>query len=140
MNDRSGFSLLETIIAIAVCAIVLAALASVNVSSLRQTRFGGERVQATQVLDTIGRRVVGGQDVSVIPGANETIAFDYGELDEVLALNTEGTTDRFRVSIAHEANMTVGASSVGRYRVEVCYRAGQDELCVQGVTLSRRGT
>lgn len=140
MNDRSGFSLLETIIAIAVCGIVLAALASVNVSSLRQTRFGNERVQATQVLDTVGRRVVGGQDTNVIPGASETIEFDYGELEDLLALNTDATTARYRVVIEHEANMTVGSSSVGRYRIEVCYRAGEGEQCVQGVTLSRRGT
>lgn len=139
MKARSGFSLIETIIAIAVCGIVLAALASVNVSSLRQARFGDARIQATQVLDTVGRRVVGGEAGDVIPGAGETIEFDYGELDSVLALNSEATTARFRVSIDHEQNVSIGSSVVGRYRISVCYRAGDGEQCVQGVTLSRRG-
>lgn len=140
MNDRSGFSLLETIVAIAVCGIVLAALASVNVTSLRQSRFGSERAQATQVLDTVGRRVVGGQDTRVLPGASDAIEFDYGDLDTLLLLNEDGATDRFRVTVTHEANMTVGTSAVGRYRIEVCYRAGDGEQCVWGTTLSRRAS
>lgn len=140
MRSRGGFSLIETIIAIAVCGIILAALANVNVSSLRQARFGNERVQATQVLDTVGRRVVGGEEASLLPGIGATVEFDYGELDALVDLNDPATTDRYRVTITQAGNLTVGTSTVGIYRVEVCFRAGEGEQCVEGSTLSRRAS
>ena len=143
MRSHGGFSLIETIIAIAICGIVLAALASVNVTSLRQARFGNERLQATQVLDTIGRRVVGAEDASLLPGLGATVSFDYGDLDDLLDLNEAGTTtdtDRYRATITQAGNLTVGESTVGIYRIEVCFRAGEDELCVEGSTLSRRAS
>ncbi len=139
MRARAGLTVLETIVAIAVCGIVLAALASVNVSSLQQTRFGNHKVQATQVLDTVGRRVVGGRNADLLPGLNETQVIEYGELGDLLDLGDAVTNDRFRVSIENQGNYTVGNSSVGRYRVEVCFRAGEGERCVQSATLSRRG-
>jgi type II secretory pathway pseudopilin PulG len=132
-----GFSILETIIAIAVCGIVLAALASVNVSSLQQARFGNQRVQATQVLDTIGRRVVGGQDLRVIPDIGQVVEFGFGDLGEIADLTSSAVTDRFRARVAHEANISVGASAVGRSRIEVCFEAGSGEQCVTAFTLSR---
>jgi prepilin-type N-terminal cleavage/methylation domain-containing protein len=140
MTSRSGFSLIETIIAIAICGIVLAALASVNVTSLRQARFGNDRLQATQVLDTVGRRVVGGGDTSLLPGISSTVSYDYGDLDTLLDLNEATTTDRYRVTITQAGNLTVGESTVGIYRIQVCFRAGDDEQCVEGSTLSRRAS
>ena len=138
MRTRAGLTVLETIVAIAVCGVVLAALASVNVSSLQQTRFGNHKVQATQVLDTVGRRVIGGQDSGLLPGLNDTVVIDYGELGDLLDLGDAATNDRFRVSVENQGNYIVGSSSLGRYRVEVCFRAGEGERCVQSTTLSRR--
>ena len=135
---EDGFTLLETILAIAVCGIVLAALASVNVTSLQQTRDGGLRAQATQVLDSLGRRVVGGQDNALLPGSGDEVTFAYGEVGSVVAIDGGVPADRYRATIARTGTQTTGTTTLARYRIEVCFEGAGGESCVTGSTLARR--
>ena len=139
-TGREGFTLIETIVAIAVCAIVLTALTTVATSSLRIGRDGNFKIQATQVLDTVGRRVAGGVDLALLPAPDAPIAIDYGELDELVSLGDTAWSDAFRVTITRDGSATIGSSSVARYRIEVCHRSGDDERCVRGTTLGRDGS
>ncbi len=138
-TTREGFTLLETIVAIAICAVVLTALTTVSVSSLRIGRDGNFKIQATQVLDTVGRRVAGGMDPELLPAQDESIAVGYGEVDDLVSFGETPWSDAFRVTIARDGSVMVGASSMARYRIEVCHRSGDDERCVRGTTLGREG-
>lgn len=140
MRSESGFTLLETIVAIALCAIVIAALTSVATNSLRVGRDGNFKVQATQVLDTLGRRVAGGIDRGILPAAGETIVLDTAELSAIVDFGDTGSWEAtFRAAIAHRATVTIGDSTTVRYRIEVCHGSDGGERCVRGTTLGRVG-
>ena len=138
-TTRDGFTLIETVVAVAVCAIVITALTTVATSSLRTGRDGNFKIQATQVLDTVGRRVASGAEVALLPAQDEPIAVGYGELGELVGLGDTSWSGAFRLGIVRDGSVTVGASSVARYRIEVCHRSGDGERCVQGTTLGREG-
>jgi prepilin-type N-terminal cleavage/methylation domain-containing protein len=139
MRSVHGFSLLETVVAIAVCAIILAALATVNVNSLQLTRSGGLQIQATQMLDSLGRRVVGGADDALLPGTGGTVTFGYGELSDLFAFEGAGVpSDRFRASVSRTGSVSVGSSTLAEYEIEVCFQGASGERCVVGSTLARR--
>jgi prepilin-type N-terminal cleavage/methylation domain-containing protein len=141
MRTTEGFSVLEVVVAIAISAILLAALATANVATLQQTRSGNLQIQATQMLDSIGRRVVAGNDNALLPAAGATIAFDYGELTGLFAFDGAGIApERYRASVSRDApgTVTVGASTLAIYEIEVCFEAADGERCVTGTTVSRR--
>lgn len=141
MKTTAGFTLLETIVAIALCAIVVAALTSVATNSLRVGRDGNFKVQATQVLDTLGRRVAGGVDRSILPAADESVELDADELGEMVDFGDTGPWDAaFRAAITHDGTVAVGESTTVRYRIEVCHGAGSGTRCVRGTTLGRVGS
>ena len=141
MRTTAGFSLLEVVIAVAISAILLAALATANVATLQQTRSGNLQIQATQMLDSIGRRVVAGNDDALLPGAGATVAFDYGELTGLFAFDGAGVpAERYRANVtrANPGTVSVGASTLAVYAIEVCFEAADGERCVTGTTVSRR--
>lgn len=140
-RSNSGFSLVEVVVAIAIAGILLAALATANVSTLQQTRSGNQQIQATQMLDSIGRRVVAGNDNSLLPAAGASIAFDYGDLTDLFAFDGAGVSpDEYRATITrgNPGTVSVGASTIAVYEIDVCFRAGGGERCVTGTTMSRR--
>lgn len=138
MRDSFGLTLLETVIAIAICGIVLAALSTVATGSLRETRSGNHKTQATQVLDTVGRRIAGGNDLSLLPSVSEPLSLDGAAVDAMMGLNQfrEGA---FRVVVSNEGQFRVGNTVLYRYRIEACYDTGGNEQCVVGRTLGRQG-
>lgn len=140
MRTTEGFSLIETIVAIAICGIILASLLSVTVSSLRHGRNGNFKIQATQVLDTVGRRIAGGNDLSLLPAAGAPVEIGYTELDTLLDLGPDARTDAYRVTVERDGTVSVGDSTTVRYRVEVCHRASGEDICVRGTTLGREGS
>ena len=60
MKKALGLTLVEVLVAIAVLSLVLVAMNAVLLSSIRQTAISGSRTQAVQILNYLGRRVVGG--------------------------------------------------------------------------------
>src|SRR5690554_5197711 len=87
MRSAVGLTLLETIVAIAICGIILGALATVSTSSLRESRQGNHKTQATQVLDTIGRRIAGGLDQGLLLPEGEVLALAGAEIDDLMNLD-----------------------------------------------------
>lgn len=134
MRRQEGLTLLETVIAIGVCAIVLGMLATVSTSSLRESRQGNHKTQATQVLDTLGRRIAGGQDSSVLISSGTTISLSGEEIDTMMGLNAFREA-AFTATIANTGTFTIGTTRMYRYVVRVCYTAVGNERCVEGVTL-----
>jgi len=136
LRSQEGFSLLEAIVAIAICGIILAALASASTSSLQRGREGNHQIQATQILDSIGRRIAGGTDLRLLPERNTQVELGYGEISDFISLQGNRAND-YRVTIDAKDLITVGTTSSVRYEIQVCFETGQSERCVRGVTLGR---
>lgn len=134
-NRDAGLSLVEVIIAIAVVGIVVAVISTATLSSVRNNATSGGRTQATQVLNYLGRLVAGGDPVL----AASELVWDYGELDSTFReLATEAgraDPDLYRAEVEVLANVALGAVSMPRYRVNVCWMASEGEACVTGETI-----
>lgn len=135
-----GLTLLEVLLSIAILSLVMLALNATLISSLRQTSVAGSRTQAVQILNYVGRRIVGGE-TSLL--ANPTLRFEYGTLRQNFPdLPNEvrfAKPDLYRVTIQNLGpppwSSTLGVE-VHRYRIEVCWRQGGQEFCAIGQTLS----
>jgi len=132
-HGAGGFSLIEVLVALAVLAIVLSAVAITMTSSMRQNLAAGNRSQAAQVVNYLGRRIAGGE-VSQLGGTE----WDYGELATSFGdLRREGNladTDLYRAEVAEFPRIGIGESSIPHYRVTVCWRNADGESCVAGDT------
>lgn len=132
-SSKSGFTLVEVILAIAVLAIVLAAVAITMVSSIQHNVASGSRSQASQVMNYLGRRVAGGE-ISNLGGTE----WDYGELGssfgDLTRENNLANPDLYRANIAQMPSIGMGGTSIPHYRVRVCWEDGNGETCVEGHT------
>lgn len=137
MRSTGGLTLLETVVAIAICGVILATLATVATSSLRENRSGNSKIQATQVLDTIGRRISGGDDATLLAAVGTPIELNA---TEVIALTSIALADvmDLQAVITNRGNFSIGATTLARYEIEVCYGAADTRRCVSGSTLGRR--
>ncbi len=138
MRSSSGLSLLEVVVAVAICGIVHAALSTVTVSSLRESNRGNHRNQATQVLDTVGRRIAGGLDPGILASSGSTVTLAGAEVDEFMNLRAFREA-AFEVSIQNAGLFTLGTTRLSEYRIEVCYQGDSIRNCVTGTTLGRAG-
>lgn len=136
MRSAAGLTLLETIVAIAVVSIVLGALATVSTSSLRESRAGNFKTQSTQILDTVGRRIAGGEDASLLPDAGEEVQLDSDELSDLTHMDLTEAAG-FELTIENVGTFTVSTSQLAQYLVTVCYAGSEGERCVAGATLGR---
>lgn len=144
MNRRQfekGMTLLEVVLAISILSLVLLALNATLVSSLRETSLSGARTQAVQIVNYVGRRIVGG-DTSLLPGS-DPLNYTYGELhrrfpdlpQEVRYANP----NLYRLSIRNLGTPSwANALGVGvrEYQILVCWRQGGREFCTEGRTFS----
>ena len=138
MRSQEGLTLLETVVAIAICSLILVALVTTAVSSLRESRSGNSKIQATQVLDTIGRRIAGGDDDSLLPSVDTPVTLTADQLGSLTEISLTEVTD-MTVQISNEGDFEIGDTTLYRYEIEVCYGASGARRCVTGLTLGRQG-
>jgi len=134
----AGLTLLEVILALAVLAVLGATFTTYMVSNLRHTTVAGQRTQAAQVLNYLGRRVAGG-DKAVLPAEGSSLEWAYGELGAAFTdlEGAEGVADpaRYRARIDAPGRVSVLTDSVVQYDIEVCFLIQDGESCVRGTTL-----
>lgn len=128
-----GFTLVEVLIAIAVLGIVLSAVSITMLSSIRQNHVAGNRSQAAQIVNYLGRRIAGGE-ISRLGGTT----WGYGSLATSFTdLNREGNladTNLYRAEVAQFPRIGLGTTSIPHYRVTVCWSISEGESCVSGDT------
>ncbi len=137
---KQGLTVVEVLVALLVLGIVTAAVMVTYVSSIRNNADSGRRTQSAQLLNSLGRRVAGG-DAYLLPAADTPLEWDYGELRLTFPeLVGDGISDPdlYRATIRNLGDVTVAGISRVRYQVEVCTRATGDgsERCVSGFTAS----
>lgn len=141
-SRQSGLTLVEVTLALAVIGILVAAFTTSIATNFRVTSTSGQDTQAVQVLNFIGRQVVGANP-STLPPQDEPIIWGYGDLTTTFTdLQDEGgfsDPDNYKVTVTD--NGSVGFSGAGftitRYDIEVCYQRSE-EHCMTGTTLSYR--
>src|SRR5690554_1280458 len=114
MRTQEGLTLLETVVAIAICSLVLVALATTAVSSLRESRSGNSKIQATQVLDTIGRRIAGGDDDALLPSEDTPVTLTAAQLGSLTDIALTDVMD-MTVQITNEGDFEIGDTTLFRY-------------------------
>lgn len=134
----AGLTLLEVILALAVLAILGATFTTAMLGNLRHTTVAGQRTQAAQVLNYLGRRVAGG-DTVVLPLLGESLTWEYGELGTSFVDLEDGEgfaePERYRVEIAASGTISVAGATVVQYDLDVCFQNQDGESCVNGTTL-----
>lgn len=139
---QAGLTILEVVLALGILGILGAVFTTSILSNLRHTTTAGQRTQAAQVLNYIGRRVAGGDSV-VLPAAGETLTWEYGELSAAFADMSGagfGNPNQYRVEITAAGVVTVVAAEVMRYDIDVCFTRQDGETCVEGTTLGAPAT
>ncbi len=136
MRSSLGLTLLETIVALAVVSIVLGSLATVSTSSLRESRAGNNKTQATQILDTVGRRIAGGEEAGLLPAEGKELELSSTALESLTNMDLADAAE-YEVTIENVGDLTVSMSQLAQYRVTVCYAGSEGERCVVGATLGR---
>lgn len=134
----AGLTLLEVILALAVLAILGATIVTSMLGNLRHTTVSGQRTQAAQVLNYLGRRVAGG-DAAVLPAVGESLVWDYGTLGSAFTdiQGQVGFADpqRYRAEVTASGTVSVVGAQVVQYDIGVCFLAQEGESCVRGTTL-----
>ena len=119
-------------------AILGATFTTAMLGNLRHTTVSGQRTQAAQVLNYLGRRVAGG-DALVLPTMGNSLTWDYGDLASTFVDLDGGEgfaePERYRVAIAASGTVSVAGASVVQYDIDVCFENQGGESCVRGTTL-----
>lgn len=133
-----GLTLLEVILALAVLAVLGATFTTYMLGNLRHTTVAGQRTQAAQVLNYLGRRVAGGDGV-VLPDEGETLSWAYGEMGVAFPdmVGADGIAEpaRYRAEITATGTVSVVGASVVQYDLVVCFQVPDGESCTRGTTL-----
>ena len=142
MKKALGLTLVEVLVAIAVLSLVLVAMNAVLLSSIRQTAISGSRTQAVQILNYLGRRVVGGE-TALLPPSGTAKVYDYGPLGTAFPdLPREvrfADPALYKVEIANRGSPSWASGlgvAVNAYRIRVCWRQAGEARCTEAYTLS----
>jgi len=136
--SAKGLTLVEVLVALAILSLVLVALNATLITSVRQTSISGIRTQAVQILNYVGRRIVGGE-TNLLPSNNLT--YGYGTLRQAFPdLPREigfANPDLYLVRVEN-LGIPPWAGDLGvevnEYRVQVCWRQAGREYCAEART------
>lgn len=133
-RDRKGLTVVEVLVALAIVGIVVAVLTTITLSSVRHDANSGSRTQAVQILSYLGR-LASVSDPMLLDGDQE---WDFGELrtafTELRVEARNANPDLYRAEVEELGQTGLGNGVVELYRVTVCWRAIENENCVQGET------
>lgn len=140
---RKGLTLIEILVALALLSAVLVVLEGLLLQGLRQSSAAGTRTQAVQIMNYVGRRIVGGDD-SLLPGAGSSLTLDYGTLPQRLPDLPQETRyanpQLYKVVVRNLGQPSWALSpslnvDVHEYEIQVCWRQGQ-ETCTTARTFA----
>jgi len=141
-NTLQGMTLLEVIIALGILMVVMGALATILTDSIRFNASAGQRTQAVQILNYLGRQIVGG-NASLMPASGSQLSWDYGELGNAFPDLNQGShfadPNNYRaliINLGQPASLASSGVSLDQYKIEVCWKSRGKDVCVRATTLS----
>lgn len=133
-HPGTGLTVVEVLIALVVVAIAVSLLATATVSSARHDANSGSRTQAVQILNYLGRLVAANDENVLLSDRN----WGYGELQSAFSeMSTEARRadpNLYRASVTEDGAIGLGTAAGILYEIQVCWRAAQEENCVNGST------
>lgn len=139
MRLNRGFTIIEVLISLAILLIAVTILSSTVIGSVRTDRNSGQRTQAVQFLNYIGRYAVEGNAKVIPPVADTTKNLAYGTFKttfpEVLEQDGFSDPDLYKATITRAATVTLAGMIGTQYDITVCWRDGSGETCVAGTTV-----
>ncbi|MGQ9754202.1 MAG: type IV pilus modification PilV family protein [Thermaceae bacterium] len=131
---KKGLTLVEVLFALVILGLVLGIFITTVLSGYRETSGASLRTQAVQLLNDLGRRVVGGE----ISTAGVQ-AWGYGELPSLFPeLAHQGLSLKaYRASLENKG-LPPWAQTLGvdlrEYQIKVCWKEAKGERCVTAWT------
>jgi len=139
---KTGMTLLEVMIAMALLLVVMGAVATILSNSLRYNASAGQRTQAVQILNYLGRQIVGGNG-NLMPQVGNSYRWNYGQLRGAFPDLDRGgrfsDPDNYQASIANKgvpSSLASSGVSLDQYEIKVCWQSGGKDVCVKAETLS----
>jgi len=135
-----GLTLVEAIIAAVALILVLGIFTTLVAGNLRTTSIVGARAQANQLAAFLGRQIVEG-DTSVLPQANQTFSWGYGNLtatfNTLTAERQFGDINLYSANITNKGTPSWAAAnwSVNQYSIQVCWKSPEGEKCAKQDTV-----
>lgn len=141
-RKQRGMTLLEVMIALGILIVVMGALATILTDSIRFNASSGQRTQAVQILNYLGRQIVGG-NANLMPANGSQISWDYGQLASAFPDLDQGghyaNPDNYRARISNNgqpASLAGSGVSLDQYEIEVCWKNSGKDVCVKATALS----
>jgi prepilin-type N-terminal cleavage/methylation domain-containing protein len=134
-----GFTIIEVLIALAILLIAVTILSSSVIGSVRTDRNSGQRTQAVEYLNYIGRYAVEGSSkvLPTSPATQKDLA--YGTFatafPDILSPGGFSSPALYRATIKDAGTVTLAGVSGSRYDLTVCWRDGSSESCITGTTV-----
>jgi prepilin-type N-terminal cleavage/methylation domain-containing protein len=143
MNTQktNGLTVVEVIVAISIIGILLAILTPSIIQSMRQTSTTGNRTQAAQIVNYLGRRLIN-LDTTILPATGQTNQWDYGQLGAAITDldndSAEGVSqpNNFEATISDLGIFTWQGVNTRKYQISVCFRNAGNENCITTTTLA----
>ena len=146
MKRNDGLTLLEVLASVVILGVVIALFSSVFIASLNQTRTTGSKLEATQLLNYFGRMAAGGatRELPFVFNSSQQ-PWNYGQLSRAFPELTSGServkdVNSYKVAVTAPQIIAVGTAEVIHYHVQVCWREGTEERCLEGDTAGPRPT
>jgi prepilin-type N-terminal cleavage/methylation domain-containing protein len=139
LRKSSGFTIIEVLISLAILLIAVTILSSTVIGSVRTDRNSGQRTQAVQFLNYIGRYAVEGNSKVIPVAPATTVNLAYGTFGatfpEILDQGGFSDPDFYNATISQGAAISLSGMTGRRYDITVCWRDGSGESCVAGTTV-----
>jgi len=140
---RNGMTLMEVIVALGLLVVVMAALATVLTDSMRFNASSGKRSQAVQILNYLGRQVVGG-NTALLPTQGNQMRWRRGELGNAFpelrrAGRGHANPDNYSAEIDNRgvpASLSGTGVTLNEYVIKVCWESAGKDVCVDATTLA----
>jgi prepilin-type N-terminal cleavage/methylation domain-containing protein len=136
---RQGFTIIEVLISLAILVVAISVLSSTIIGSTRHDRNSGQRTQAVELLNYIGRYALEGSSV-VIPASPATLkTINYGSVasafPDLLVQGGFSDPSLYKATITFKGQVALSTASANQYDINVCWKDKDQESCVLATTL-----
>ena len=146
MKTSEGLTLIEVLVALAILAVITTVFSTSLISTLNSTRQTGNQTDANAVLNFFGRMAAGGagRPLAYSP-ADGKKEFNYGSLKTAFPELSSGDAkiknpDLYKVTVTSPGTVTIGAITLYRYSLRVCWQDKGKDACLSGLTVGPLGT
>jgi type II secretory pathway pseudopilin PulG len=136
---KTGFTIIEVLISLAILIIAITILSSTVIGSVRHDKNSGQKTQAVEFLNFLGRYAADGNS-SVIPNlATTQRVLDYGSLKSTFPNFVDqggfSNPDLYKATVTRTGTVNLSSASANQYDIQVCWKDRALEMCISAITL-----